>query len=116
MPSTSKSKSLSKSKSKSKSNSYTRFRRKRAAKTLQRTFRKALNQGICAICVGSIFNTTNMKTLNCGHKFHKNCIDRWFKVNNICPTCSRVQPINTTTYPNTSVRDRTYGNTPLSMQ
>jgi hypothetical protein len=111
-----KSGSKSDSKSRSKSNSYTRFRRKRAAKTLQRTFRKALSQGICAICAGSMFSTSNIKPLNCGHKFHNECIAAWLKVNNICPTCRRVQPNPTGTRINTLVNDRTFGNIPLSMQ
>lgn len=104
------------SKARSKSNSYTRFRKKRAAKTLQRTFRKALVNGICAICTGSMFNSSNIKTLNCNHKFHNECIEAWLKVNNVCPTCRRVQPNRTGTRVNTLVSDRTFGNTPLSMQ
>jgi len=110
------SKSHSKSKSRSKSNSYTRFRKKRAAKTLQRTFRKALVNGICAICTGSMFNSSNIKTLNCNHKFHNKCIEAWLKVNNVCPTCRRVQPNRTGTRVNTLLNDRTFGNIPLSMQ
>lgn len=112
----SKSRSKSGSKSRSKSNSYTRFRKKRAAKTLQRTFRKALVNGICAICTGSMFNSSNIKTLNCNHKFHNECIEAWLKVNNVCPTCRRVQPNRTGTRVNTLVNDRTFGNIPLSMQ
>ena len=40
----------------------------------------------CSICFEEIKNN-NFKTLNCGHIFHKNCIDSWLKINPICPYC-----------------------------
>ena len=40
----------------------------------------------CSICFEEITNN-NLKTLNCGHIFHKNCIDSWLKINPICPYC-----------------------------
>ena len=39
----------------------------------------------CVICSSNltIFETP----LKCGHRFHSECIDEWFKRVKICPTC-----------------------------
>lgn len=38
----------------------------------------------CPICLQDM---KTKKTLSCSHSFHKNCIDKWFKIKNTCPTC-----------------------------
>lgn len=40
----------------------------------------------CSICFEEILNN-DLKSLKCGHYFHKNCIDSWLKINPICPYC-----------------------------
>ncbi|XP_065826699.1 uncharacterized protein [Oscarella lobularis] len=40
----------------------------------------------CAICYSAVAS----KTLSCGHKFCKGCIDQWFKEKPVCPTCGAV--------------------------
>jgi hypothetical protein len=39
----------------------------------------------CCICLQNI--TNNQKILECGHCFHKGCIDMWINQNQICPLC-----------------------------
>ncbi len=39
----------------------------------------------CCICLQNI--TSNQKILECGHCFHKDCIDMWINQNQICPLC-----------------------------
>lgn len=42
----------------------------------------------CAICQDSIATTQECrKILHCGHWFHKDCIDPWFRQNVQCPIC-----------------------------
>lgn len=58
-----------------------------------------LNQSVpigynCAICFDTANDGTGdadliLQHLDCGHHFHKNCIDRWIKCKNICPMCRR---------------------------
>lgn len=38
----------------------------------------------CAVCLESV---TNARTLNCGHKFCKNCLMTWLPIRNACPMC-----------------------------
>ena len=38
----------------------------------------------CSICLEGNPDT---KLLNCGHMFHKNCIDTWLKIKPVCPLC-----------------------------
>lgn len=41
----------------------------------------------CSICISEYLNNEYYRTLNCGHTFHKRCIDKWIKKNNSCPIC-----------------------------
>ncbi len=40
---------------------------------------------VCSICLDE--DTENIKTLICGHKFHKECIEEWFTKEETCPLC-----------------------------
>lgn len=42
----------------------------------------------CVICMEDIKQGTTLKVLNCGHKFHSRCIDRWLKRKATCPVCN----------------------------
>jgi len=42
--------------------------------------------GECSICLDTLLIGKNYK-LSCGHYFHTQCIDTWFKRTNICPLC-----------------------------
>lgn len=41
----------------------------------------------CAFCLLSVKKGA---VIDCGHSFHKICISKWIKVNNICPLCRLV--------------------------
>lgn len=41
----------------------------------------------CPICLDAVNKSKESKTLNCGHKFHKECINGWLKTSKICPFC-----------------------------
>lgn len=49
----------------------------------------------CSICIDD-FKTGDAVTLKCGHTFHKECITKWFFINNNrncdskCPNCNFV--------------------------
>jgi hypothetical protein len=40
----------------------------------------------CSICQQDIFLDI-IRTLDCSHSYHVNCIDRWFTENKKCPQC-----------------------------
>ena len=40
----------------------------------------------CSICQQEIFLDI-IRTLDCSHSYHVNCIDRWFTENKKCPQC-----------------------------
>lgn len=44
------------------------------------------NISFCTICQQDIFLDI-VRTLECSHCFHVNCIDRWFTENKKCPQC-----------------------------
>jgi hypothetical protein len=49
----------------------------------------------CPICTKDLKN--NVVTLQCGHMFHKNCINQWTKTSDTCPICrnpNTIQPVN----------------------
>jgi hypothetical protein len=47
------------------------------------------NQGVCAICLESLMQDEVVRKFQCGHIFHKDCIDPWLLQSNWCPTCKR---------------------------
>ena len=41
----------------------------------------------CTICLLGIKTRLSSKTLKCGHKFHRRCIQKWERINKSCPNC-----------------------------
>lgn len=41
----------------------------------------------CSICLVDSEGPIEWTTLNCNHKFHKECISQWLHINSICPIC-----------------------------
>jgi hypothetical protein len=41
----------------------------------------------CPICFESMDDANNVKCCNCGHSFHKNCLDEWLMTKKTCPFC-----------------------------
>ena len=63
---------------------------RRATRRIQKKFRKALenpNLEECSICYNTMLYPRFTKTLRCGHKFHKKCIEQWNATNPSCPLC-----------------------------
>ena len=61
-----------------------------ATRRIQKKFRKALenpNLEACPICYGNMLYPRLTKTLRCGHKFHRKCIEQWSDTNPSCPLC-----------------------------
>jgi len=64
--------------------------KRRATRRIQKKFRKALanpNLEECPICYGTMLYPRLTKTIRCGHKFHRKCIDQWTTTNSSCPLC-----------------------------
>nr|CAB3496001.1 unnamed protein product [Digitaria exilis] len=42
----------------------------------------------CAVCLSEMKDGERGRLLpGCGHRFHVECIDRWFRANSTCPVC-----------------------------
>lgn len=46
-------------------------------------------EGMCPICLLEMKDANNVKCCNCGHSFHKNCINEWLRTANTCPSCRK---------------------------
>jgi len=46
-------------------------------------------QSTCAICIADYEPDDLLRVLPCGHNFHKDCIDQWFKQSLLCPFCKK---------------------------
>jgi hypothetical protein len=66
------------------------FPKKRATRKIMSAYRIASanpNLQVCNICLGAMLQPRLTKTLPCGHKFHRKCIDKWNANNPSCPLC-----------------------------
>ncbi len=43
--------------------------------------------GTCSVCLDSFKKGLYKRTLNCGHLFHKKCVDKWISREKSCPLC-----------------------------
>ncbi|KAF5461469.1 hypothetical protein F2P56_017566 [Juglans regia] len=41
----------------------------------------------CCICLGKYANNDELRELPCSHFFHKDCVDKWLRINALCPLC-----------------------------
>jgi len=53
----------------------------------------------CVVCLTDMAKGEKIKILPCTHIFHIKCIDKWLKVNKLCPICKRniEEPVSNTT-------------------
>ncbi|KAK4274388.1 hypothetical protein QN277_017616 [Acacia crassicarpa] len=42
---------------------------------------------VCCICLAKYENNDELRELQCSHLFHKDCVDKWLKINASCPLC-----------------------------
>ncbi|CAI8605859.1 unnamed protein product [Vicia faba] len=42
---------------------------------------------VCCICLAKYENNDELRELPCSHLFHKDCVDKWLKINALCPLC-----------------------------
>ncbi|KAI5063426.1 hypothetical protein GOP47_0021973 [Adiantum capillus-veneris] len=42
---------------------------------------------VCCICLGKYKDGVDLRGLPCTHFFHVDCVDKWLKINAICPLC-----------------------------
>jgi hypothetical protein len=45
------------------------------------------NTELCVICQDNFYNDDILKVLECAHKFHNQCINKWLDNNRLCPIC-----------------------------
>ena len=48
------------------------------------------NNKLCIICFSEI--SENEAKLSCTHNFHKECINKWFRIKKVCPVCNHEHP------------------------
>ncbi|KAJ0247372.1 hypothetical protein HA466_0167940 [Hirschfeldia incana] len=42
---------------------------------------------VCCICLAKYANNEELRELPCSHFFHRECVDKWLKINASCPLC-----------------------------
>jgi len=42
---------------------------------------------VCCICLAKYAHNDELRELPCSHFFHKDCVDKWLKINASCPLC-----------------------------
>ncbi|KAL6897829.1 hypothetical protein ACP4OV_006788 [Aristida adscensionis] len=54
---------------------------------------------VCCICLARYVDNDDLRLLPCTHFFHKECVDKWLKINALCPLCKAEIDIVPTTAP-----------------
>ena len=49
--------------------------------------KKDFENNECIICLDNMIVGNNIKSLQCGHIYHYECINKWFNVRKECPVC-----------------------------
>lgn len=62
---------------------------KRKNENIDNSSRKKIKLDVCSICLEQLDNSQFKYRLPCGHTFHRDCIDRWFKIKHNCPYCRK---------------------------
>ncbi|KAI0491790.1 hypothetical protein KFK09_026051 [Dendrobium nobile] len=44
---------------------------------------------VCCICLTKYVDNDDLRELPCGHFFHTECVDKWLKINALCPLCKK---------------------------
>ncbi|XP_027355521.1 E3 ubiquitin-protein ligase At1g63170-like [Abrus precatorius] len=52
---------------------------------------------VCCICLAKYENNDELRELPCSHLFHKDCVDKWLRINALCPLCKSEVGENVTT-------------------
>jgi len=42
---------------------------------------------VCCICLAKYADDDELRELPCFHVFHVDCVDKWLKINALCPLC-----------------------------
>ncbi|KMT08894.1 hypothetical protein BVRB_6g136140 [Beta vulgaris subsp. vulgaris] len=42
---------------------------------------------VCSLCLGEWHKEEEVTFLPCDHKFHTVCVNKWLKINHVCPLC-----------------------------
>ncbi|KAJ6846593.1 putative E3 ubiquitin-protein ligase [Iris pallida] len=42
---------------------------------------------VCCVCLGRYLDNDELRELPCTHFFHIECVDKWLKINALCPLC-----------------------------
>ena len=58
----------------------------------------------CTVCLENMRFRQHVRTLCCEHRFHKKCIDSWFRRDTRCPMCRCEQSVSTRRTPAASQR------------
>lgn len=42
----------------------------------------------CPICLENFASGVEIRVMPCQHKYHRRCLDKWLKINAVCPICN----------------------------
>ncbi|KAJ3694165.1 hypothetical protein LUZ60_009645 [Juncus effusus] len=50
------------------------------------------DDAVCCICLAKYIDNEELRELPCTHFFHQECVDKWLKINALCPLCKAEVP------------------------
>lgn len=63
------------------------IKKENTIKYIEFSVERDFTNNLCLICLDSMNKDNNIIMIDCGHKYHSECLLTWFERKKICPEC-----------------------------
>ena len=63
------------------------IKKENTIKYIEFSVERDFTNNLCLICLDSMNKDNNIIMIDCGHKYHRDCLLTWFQRKKICPEC-----------------------------
>ena len=68
-------------------NNNNQIKKENTKKYVEFSVERDFTNNLCLICLEGMIKGNDIILIDCGHKYHKDCLLAWFERKKICPEC-----------------------------